>query len=146
MINLSIDSKNLSRRLQSMVKAIEDTREPLRETADFLEETKERQFQVEGAHVTTKWKALAPSTIKQRIRKGYGAGPILQNTGALRKSFSTKKLTKEELRYGSSGVHYFPYHQLGTSKMVARPMLAIPTKTVTAIVNIFRKYISKSMK
>lgn len=41
-------------------------------------------FDTEGAAGRGAWAPLAPSTIRQRLRLGYGAGPILVRTGALR--------------------------------------------------------------
>lgn len=47
----------------------------------------EQNFDREGGR--TSWPALASSTIVERRRKGYGAGPILQRTGALKRHVLT---------------------------------------------------------
>lgn len=43
-----------------------------------------------GEHGRTKWAGLAPSTVQERIRKGYGGRhPILKRTGALERHVMT---------------------------------------------------------
>jgi phage gpG-like protein len=49
-------------------------------------------------------------------------GRILQDTGALKNSFHRKSLSSSRVVIGP-GVGYAGFHQSGTSRMVARPML-----------------------
>lgn len=44
-----------------------------------------RNFDTEGANGRGTWAPLAPSTLADRRRKGYGPGPILHRSGALRR-------------------------------------------------------------
>lgn len=151
MFQISLDTKSVTRKLNLLVDGITNPKAVLSDMGKQLEVEKELQFQAEGAHLTGKWKALAPATIRQRVAQGYGAGPILQRTGKLKKSFKVKKLTKEELHYGSSGVIYFPIHQKGGVtfegwKIPKRPMLAVNSKLVKPLMEIYQKYIHNLLK
>ncbi len=76
------------------------------------------------------WAALRPRTQRDRRRKGYPAQrPILERTGAYRRSWTTSSPSQRSFRgsrsgwslylTGSSSIHQ--YHELGTSRMAARP-------------------------
>lgn len=57
------------------------------------------------------WPPLAPATIKQRQRKGYGAGQMLRRTGALFRSI-TWRADKNSVEVGSNSP-YAAIHQFG---------------------------------
>lgn len=68
------------------------------------------------------WQPLSPNTIRDRIRKGYGAGPILQRTGRLMKEATRKNIwevssdmLKLRTVYFDQKVPYAQYHQLGAN-------------------------------
>lgn len=70
------------------------------------------------------WARLAPSTIRSRQ---YPGQPILQQTRKMMGSLlggsgMIWRPGPRSLQYGSS-VKYYPFHQLGTSKMPARTMV-----------------------
>lgn len=83
----------------------------------------DRNFAAEGR--PDRWAALAPATIADRRRRGFGAGPILQRTGALARSW----------RFDWGPRHYrvwnarwwWVVHQSGSEKanVPARPMLVL---------------------
>lgn len=95
------------------------------------------------------WAALAPSTIAQRIRLGYGRGPILQRTGALKRHVTTApaQVTRTgsgiELRIKPGNVvagrpKYVPL-AMGTSRMPARPMVVLPPAAVAKVTGIISR-------
>lgn len=49
-----------------------------------------KNFETEGARMGKKWARLSNETIKQRKRKGYWPGKILQRTGQLKNSIFSK--------------------------------------------------------
>lgn len=61
--------------------------EAVYETLDELEAIIEEHF----ADRESSWKALAASTIKDRLRIGYQAGPILGRSGTLRENVARNK-------------------------------------------------------
>jgi hypothetical protein len=61
------------------------------------------RFTKESQHAEgPRWRPLAASTIKQRLRKGYGAGPILVNTGRLMRDAVQK--ARRSITLGLRGV------------------------------------------
>lgn len=86
-----------------------------------------RNFDSESAG-GQRWAQLAPATVADRIRQGFpGSHPILQRTGAYRRSWAqgddteyTPTNTGWEMYVGSSSP-LARYHELGTSRMPARP-------------------------
>lgn len=101
---------------------------------DAIREQFARNFDQEGGR--SSWAALAPSTVEERQRLGYGgAHPILQRTGALRRHVLaaparvTRSGTAAELRIrpGDSvgGVPKYLALAMGTHRMPGRPMVVI---------------------
>ncbi len=85
------------------------------------------QFRSEGARGSGGWAQLAPSTVRAR----GSAHPILDDTGALRRSLtlsgatgSVRRLTSTSLLIGTE-VDYARYHATGTRHMPARPPVAL---------------------
>ena len=71
--------------LVELLKKVTRNREPLmREIAGTMHTAVLKNFEKESG--LTKWPALKKSTIKDRTRKGYWPGRMLQRTGALKKS------------------------------------------------------------
>lgn len=70
------------------------------------------------------WTALKPATRKDRERQGYNPSyPILVRTGRMKRNFTTRIEPRSFAIYNR--MYYYRFHQWGTSKMVARPMLMI---------------------
>lgn len=100
-----------------------------------------RNFEAEGR--PRRWPALAPSTIQQRQRQGYGAGPILQRTGRLRRGFRVHTGTAF-LRIVND-TPYYKYHQhdkrRGT-KIPRRIMVVLLDQDKAQFTRILRGYLS----
>lgn len=75
-------------------------------------------FDAEGVHARGGWPPLAPSTVRERRRLGYGNLPMMQRTRRLYKSLaggrstadSIVEVTPTSLRWGTR-VPYADYHQ-----------------------------------
>lgn len=99
------------------------------------------------------WAPLRPSTIAERIRKGYGGDhPIMWRTGWLLRSLSARgqpnnivQTTPTSLTLGSS-VPYAGYQHEGTRKMVARPLIGVTWKEQAQIVNRLNTYIQDQVR
>ena len=86
------------------------------------------------------WKPLADSTVRERERLGYGgAHPILQRKGELRESLTIRggvgnvfEVSPDRLRVGTSLFFAF-FHQDGTQKMPARPLVGVSRQRRSAI-------------
>lgn len=92
-------------------------------------------FTSEGSAGRGAWPALAPRTIQERLRLGYGAGPKLRRTGELMDHVlsTPAQITRTaggvELRIAPApsvgGVPKYVANALGTSTIPARPMVAL---------------------
>lgn len=135
--------KRLIATIDRVAKFSAGTRETLNEIGDTLLDEFDKQMDTEGSRLTRKWKALDSKTIEQRIRMGYGAGPILNRTGKLKNAF------KKAVGLGQVRVHnpteYFKYHQLGTKDIPKRQMIAMPERLKQDVVEIVRKGLDKTL-
>lgn len=131
----------LSRILFKEYKKVEDFSEPLFKSSQLILKDVETQFMTEGG-LSGGWKPLAANTIAGRIREGFGAGPILQRTGTLRRSFKAE-LDKKKAVITSYGVDYYKYHQSreARTKLPRRPMLLLTETTRQNIIQNFNEFL-----
>lgn len=137
---------DLSRILGVTHKKLSDFRKPLWKSGKLILEDVEQQFRSEGG-LTGGWVKLADSTVAGRIRAGYGGEhPILQRTGALRKSFISR-VDSRKVVVTSEGVPYYKYHQSRMPRMYPpkglprRPMLILPERTRQNIIQEFNEFL-----
>ena len=127
--------------LQAKFRSIEirgrDLSEVWPQIADVIGLDMATQFEMEG---DPKWKPLAPRTIAQRLRLGFGAGPILYRTGSLREAWSTetgqtREITPTSLYIGPEKVSYAKYHQsrLPRTRIPRRPLRLRQSVVVEAL-------------
>lgn len=116
------DTGDAVRKDAAMLASLGDLSPAMSKVAGVARDAIDSNFHTESDG-TNAWHGLAPSTVADRVRKGYGGEhPILQRTGEL---MSTIDITA-----GSDAVtiapqaEYAVYHQEGTSKMPARPFIA----------------------
>jgi len=70
-----------------------------------------KNFQTEGSRIGSKWQRLSPATIKQRQKKGYWPGKILQRTGQLKNSVISQ--ADDTTATVSTNLIYAAIHQYG---------------------------------
>lgn len=98
----------------------------------------QRNFKVEGRPV--RWAALSQSTIRQRLRLGFGSGPILYRTGALARGFRWSAAKRSFKVWNTSPL--FPYHQYGTRRGIpARPMVVLQARDRAEFTKIIRDHL-----
>jgi phage virion morphogenesis protein len=85
MISLTVDDRELQRRLRHMLQVSEHPGPAMAAIANVMLAAVEDNFRAEGR--PTKWKPLKPSTIAARAAKGQ-AGKILQASGKLAASIT----------------------------------------------------------
>lgn len=138
---------NLRDKLEKKLKGLGNLEPVMRTVAVLMKQAIWKNFEAEGRDEkgnTRTWQPLAPSTVKQREKykgKGYGAHPILERTGHLKKSFSTE-YSYSYAKVGT-GVKYGIYHQTGTRKMPARPMLVLPKEDLENIKKVILRYLTQ---
>jgi phage gpG-like protein len=135
------------RHIESLAPAWEQVGEDL--LGDFT-----ANFDSEGGGFGTfaAWPQLAASTIADRLRKGFAPGPMLERTGLLRQSV-TERMTPgnlflvepNRLTVGTY-VPYARFHQSGTSRMPARPIVGISWDRRSAIVKRLGDYVREQAR
>jgi hypothetical protein len=116
-----------------------------RKVFDAITQGFQRNFSAEGSR-RGKWRALAPSTVIDRQRRGYGGQhPILVRTGDLRASFVQRgakdhveefQLTAQGWRIlaGSASEIGF-FQELGTQRIPPRPITELTGGAEQRIIN-----------
>lgn len=94
-------------RLDHFRTSAEDLRSVFDPFGRYMLRSIDRTFISEGR--PRRWRALKPATVRERIRQGYGAGPILQRTRSLRYGFRSLP-GKKSLRIINTQF-YFRFHQ-----------------------------------
>lgn len=85
------------------------------------------QFDVEGGGPSGSWAALSPAYAAWK-EQNYPGQTILRRTDKLFEAltsssspFARREISKDSLDYGTLGVEYASFHQLGTDVLTARP-------------------------
>lgn len=127
--------------------ALDKYKKKLENLNPFFDEAKkivladvQKQFGTEGGVYGGRWAPLELNTINSRIRRGYGAGPILVNSGKLKRSPRELVRTKDMIVIGSD-VAYYKYHQLGTKYMPQRQVLGLSKTIEKKLLDFLNKWI-----
>lgn len=132
-------------RAREIIDASEDLRPVFDEFGEYMLERIDKQFQYEG--LPRRWKPLAPATIADKQRQGYGNRGMLQRTGRLRRGFrvkSTRRTLKIINRRSVGGVNLFAVHQKGTKTIPARPMLVYSRVERTRLTKLINEKVWKT--
>ena len=132
----------LGRILQLKQRQVSNLKKPLFKSGQLILADVEQQFRTEGG-LSDGWQPLALGTVKGRLREGYGGKhPILQRTGALRRSFFSRVSNK--MVFISASSPYFGFHQSRkprATKLPRRPMLLLTQRTKENIQEEFNKFL-----
>lgn len=89
----------------------------------LLQDTRVQQFSREKDPTGKPWSRLAPATVREKRRLGYGSKKILERTGDFQRTLffeASKKTFVWGLRSQIAS-----YHQYGTRKMPARVIIGL---------------------
>ena len=155
-LNISVTgTQQLTRKIQTFGTKISDLTPAWERIAEDFRQDFREQFSTEGAFIAKKmaWAPLRPSTVRDRISKGYfGEHPILYRTGRLMRSFTDKNspgnityITPTELSIGSN---YWTaaWMHFGTPKVVSRPIAGLSWKRRSGIVDRIREFVDEQIK
>lgn len=127
-IEIKIEDKELQQVLDKLFEKTSDLRPLMKNIAGVMADSVEENFKQEGR--PDKWAELKESTIKQRTKKGYWPGKILQMRGELAASI-TSDYDENSAVVGTNKV-YAAIHQFGgiagrnkKTKIIARPYLKL---------------------
>ena len=132
----------LSRILLMAGRKVQNFKEPLFKSSRLILQDVERNFITEGGLVGG-WQPLTEATVRGRERAGFGgAHPILQKTGALRRSFKGYVDSKKAV-ITSVGVPYYKFHQSRRprTRLPRRAMLTLVERTRQNIVQNFNEFL-----
>lgn len=138
---VSMNSDSLDHALADFQSSLAGDSPALAAIADDLREILAEQFSTEGAAGGSPWAPLAPSTLRKAHAARVG---ILQVTGALAASLVDKdapghveECDGEQLLFGT-GLPYAVFHQEGTRRMPARPIVALAEESTARWLDAFR--------
>ncbi len=142
-IEVKIDDKQLQQALKKLAAKTSDLRPLMQNIAGILEDSVEENFEKEGR---PKWQKLAKSTIKQRRKKGYWPGRLLQMQGELASSITSNY--DSNFTIVGTNIKYAAIHQFGGNagrskkvKIPARAFLKIDIQNIYKI----RKVLMQSL-
>lgn len=143
-IEIRIDDKEIQQLLKKLAAKTENLRPFMKNIAGIMADSVEENFDKEGR--PEKWTPLAKVTIKQRTKKGYWPGKILQMRGDLASSI-TSKYDDNSAVVGTNKI-YAAIHQFGGEagrnkkvKIPARPYLKLSQKEVYVIIKEFKNHL-----
>jgi phage gpG-like protein len=123
----AVNSEPVENALATFEESLAEQSPALRRIADDFREMIAQQFATEGRAEGTPWAELAPSTLRRRRARTS----ILYETGALLRSLTepgaaghVEELEGYSLTLGSQ-LPYAGYHQSGTRRMPARPIIVL---------------------
>jgi phage gpG-like protein len=150
MINLSyaMNSEDVLRNLSNFQDSLADNSDALAAVADDLRQMIAEQFATEGAAGGTPWAPLATSTLRKSRRARSG---ILNLTGALLGSLTdpgapghVEQTDSGQLLFGST-LPYAGFHQTGTRRMPARPIIVLSGDATARWLEIVRNSIEEKV-
>jgi phage virion morphogenesis protein len=147
MISVQIDNDEITGRLDRVLSLYDDPTKVMREITGVLADASEEQFEAEGR---PGWRQLAKSTIAGRIRKDTWPGKILQVSGGLASSVTTRA-TRTTAAIGSNKV-YAAIQQLGGKAgrgrrvtIPARPYLVFGSSEQEETLDILQRHTNRSL-
>ncbi len=141
-IEVKIDDKELQQALKKLADKTSDLRPLMQNIAGIMEYSIEENFEQEGR---PKWQKLSPVTIKQRRKKGYWPGRILQMRGELASSITSSYDSNSAII--GTNKKYAAIHQFGGKagrgkkvKIPARSYLRLGDNEKAQIIQVINKY------
>lgn len=141
----------MDRFIEVTAKRVDDLRQAWPATDHVFEGIIAGQFETEGQRGGTPWPDLAPSTVEERARLGFGPrGPILQRSGALLRSFlnrndqhSVSEHDRQRWVRGSSSPHRPDVHQTGSRSggIPARPIIQLTERDRLDLIRPVRNWV-----
>lgn len=138
--------QQLDRTLERFELGATDASPAFEKIGDSLARAERRQFKSEGNYGSAGWAPLAPRTVRERQRLGYGGEhPILVRTGDLRDSLTVRPfgvdVVETQFAVFGSGVDYGLFHQQGGDNLPQRRPIELPETLRRRWVKILQRWI-----
>ncbi len=142
--------------LQQLSGSLKNTQPLMRSLATLLENSTRKRFETKTAPDGEKWADWTDSTKRRyakpiwrtKNKKRYLAGlkprpkeRLMRDSSRLLRSL-TRHATAQMAQVGTN-VQYAPYHQLGTKRMVARPMFGISDQDRVDILDLLGEFVQQ---
>ena len=124
LITIDVDSRQASSVLGRLRARLQDPRQLMRRLQPILENAIETSARTERAIDGSPWAALAPSTLEQKRRLGYGNKRILERTGKSLESIEVAVVGSREIEISHNEI--IEYHKRGGGNLPKRS--PIPTE------------------
>ena len=152
-IDITIDDTEARRALDRIAGVVEDLGPAMREIAGHLADSTAESFERQSAPDGTPWAPLTEGTKRQRRRKGYRDGPILERSGDLISSIVSDSDATTAI--AGTNLEYAARHQLGFEgpdalgrpiDTPARPFLGLWPEHEDLIVESIRRHLAKALR
>jgi len=129
----------ITRRLEHYNTASKDFSPVFEAFAEYHKRSIDRNFRAQGR--PKRWHRLKPATIRDRLRQGYAAGPILKRSGRLMRSFMYRWNAQQYFAWNTRP--YFKAHQYGypPNNLPARQMLVLLHQDQAQFTTLARKHL-----
>lgn len=132
--------EDVSKTLQAKAARMKNLRAPLTQIGQRLVESTRRRIKTTKVDADgNAWAAWAPETLLARQRRGTIGDGLLYETGRLYRSISAR-INARSVTVNSSAP-YARYHQLGTTKLPARPFIGLSKQDVRVATTIMNSHI-----
>jgi phage gpG-like protein len=142
--------EQLKRSLSRFGEHAKDLSEPFREIVKDFHKIERRQFETEGSYGSGGWQPLSPRYAEWKAKK-YPGRPIMVLSGLLKESllgdnpYSVELVTPKSMEVGTV-INYAIYHQKGTSKMPARPLIQLTEDDKKRWIKFIQAYLVKQAR
>jgi len=133
--------------LAPLLEALQDFEPVLEDFGRTLAAGEQQGFASQGAFYGDEWAGLAPNTVKERFREGYGPNAPLVRTGNLADAIGqTINLTPDSVQVGvdAADVPYANYLQSGTARMPARILMAVTDDMIDEMAQTLREFLANA--
>lgn len=135
--------KQVARGFSRFADDVKDLREPFQEIVKDFREIEKKQFSSEGGYGSGGWGPLASSTIEEKQRGGFPL-QIMVRTGDLRDVMTGVKSGYEDIKPLEMKIMMLAigkYHQTGTKRMPARPLVQLTEADKTRWTKIIHQHL-----
>jgi phage gpG-like protein len=127
-----------------------DLSEPFREIVKDFYKIEKKQFESEGGYGSGGWQPLSPRYAAWKAKK-YPGRPLMVVSGLLKESllgenpYSIENVTPKSMEVGTV-VNFAVYHQKGTCKMPARPLIQLTDADKKRWIKFIQVYLVKQAR
>ena len=144
-VSIEYDHRRLQRLLNRLQAQVDNLEPAMREIAGHLVDSVSESFEGQARPDGAAWEPLADGTVRDRLRRGYGAEPILQRLGNLASRILAD--WDEGVAVAGTNLVYVATHHLGDERrgIPARPFLGVTEETRSAIIRGLLDHLGESL-